>query len=84
MTCALKGYSTIQTGSGMKISNQQEKIEQFYYSIEGKIPSQIQLLSEAKVEYAELYESANITIVRKKGSKRKKIIANITYYEYLN
>ena len=84
MTCALRGYSTIRTGSGMKIRDQQEKMEQFYHGIEGNIPSQIQLLSEAKVEYADLYESTDIAIVTKKGSKRKKMKANATDRKHLN
>ena len=41
-------------------------MEQFYHGIEGNIPSQIKLLSEAKVEYADLYESTDIAIVTKK------------------
>ena len=69
MTCALRGYSTIRTGSGMTVAVQREKMEQFYHAVKGKSPSQIQMLCEAKIDYADLLETSDIAVVTKKGKK---------------
>ena len=60
------------------------KMEQFYHGIEGKVPSQIQLLSKRKVEYANLCVLADITMKTKKGKKKKKKKMDATDRKYLN
>ena len=85
MTCALRGYSTIRTGSGMTIALQREKMEQFYHGVEGKSPSQIKMLCEAKIDYADLFETSDIAVVTKKGKKKfKSKKAPTTVRTYLN
>ena len=73
MTCALCGYSTVHTGGGMIVSSQRDIMEDFFHGIPGKKPSQIQMLSEAKFEYVDLFDTTNVCISTKKSSRNRKL-----------
>jgi hypothetical protein len=69
MCVALRGYSSIREGTGKTIKQQRQLLYDFYHGVSGKNPSQIGMLSEGKLHYADLYDT---TLHRNVTSKKKK------------
>ena len=65
-TCAMRGYSDMKCGNKKRLADQYKHMSQFYHGRPPNYPSQIELLSEGRVAYCDLYEEVDVSISRKK------------------
>ena len=54
--CAMRGYSKMNSGKRMSHNDQWEFMARFFHDRPPKYPSQIELLVEGRMTYADLFE----------------------------
>ena len=80
MCVALRGYSAIREGEGKTLQQQYVCMEDFYHGKPGHSPSQIMMMAEGELNYADLYKSTIKTITSKKSQSKTKKNTAIKYY----
>ena len=78
MCCALRGFSSIRQGEGKTIKQQHDLLSDFFHGVRGKSPSQISMLTEGKLHYADLYDSPKQRNVTSRSSNRKGRSTNLS------
>ena len=68
MTCAMRGFSKLKTGSKKHLKDQRDTMFKFYHGRPPNHPSQIKLLSEGRLAYSELYDEVLIPSTNKNES----------------
>jgi hypothetical protein len=77
MCVALRGYSSIREGSGKTLKQQRQLLYDFFHGVTGKNPSQVRMLTEGKLHYADLYDTTthrNVTSKKKKTTCSKVVL----------
>ena len=69
MTCALRAYNDLKSGSKKKVSDQHKFMSLFYHGKPPNHPAQIQLLSEARLKYRELYDEVDVPTTSKRANE---------------
>ena len=80
MCVALRGYSALREGKGKTLTQQYACLEDFYHGKKGHSPSQIQMMAEGQLYYADLYDATTKTITSKKHKSNKKNNTTTRYY----
>ena len=72
MCVALRGYSAIREGEEKTLQQQYVCMEDFYHGKQGHSPSQIEMMAEGELYYADLYKSTINTITSKNSKSKTK------------
>ena len=65
MSCVLKGFSKMKCGQAKRLVDQYDEMQQFYHGYEPSHPSQIKLLSEAHINYRDMYDEITVPSIQK-------------------
>ena len=79
MCVALRGYSSIRAGFGKKLEIQYKLMEKFFHGNESQ-PSQIQMLVDGQLAYADLYDNTVAPVASKKVKNKKKKDSPVQFY----
>ena len=77
MCVALREYSSIHEGGSKTLKQQHQLLYDFYHDVTGKNPSQVCMLTEEKLHYADLYDTTsyrNVTSKKKKTTCSKVVL----------
>ena len=81
--CAMKGHSKMKSGKKMRLSEQWDFMGKFFHGRPPNYPSQIEMLAEGRVGYADLFEEVEVPATKKKDDintvtrlRLKQIITN--------